>query len=160
MVEAREALHATVHGDAKSWTWLSNWITTIYSQKSVSSAAQSCSCSLLKLMSTQLVMSSNYLILCHPLLLPPSIFPSIRPFLMSQFFASGGQSIGASRSVLPMNIQGWFHLWFVWSPCSPWDSQESSPTPQFKSISSSVLSLLYGPTLTSIHDYWKNQSFD
>ena len=50
--------------------------------------------------------------------------------------------------------------WLVWSPCCPGDSQESSPTPQFKSISSSVLSLLYGPTLISIHDYWKNHSFD
>ena len=48
----------------------------------------------------------------------------------------------------------------VGSPCSPRDSQESSPTPQFKSISSSALSFLYGPTLTSIHDYWKNYSFD
>ena len=48
----------------------------------------------------------------------------------------------------------------VWSPCSPRDPQESSPTPQFKSTNSSVLSLLYGPTLTSIHDYWKNHSFD
>ena len=45
----------------------------------------------------------------------------------------------------------------VGSPCSPRDSQESSPTPQFKSINSSVLSFLYSPTLTSIHDYWKNQ---
>ena len=49
--------------------------------------------------------------------------------------------------------------WLVWSPCSPRDSQESSPTPQFKSINSSALSLLYGSTLTSIHDYWKNYSF-
>ena len=48
----------------------------------------------------------------------------------------------------------------VGSPCSPRDSQESSPTPQFKSINSSVLSFLYSPTLTSIHDYWKNHSFD
>ena len=48
----------------------------------------------------------------------------------------------------------------VGSPCSPRDSQESSPTPQFKSISSSVLSFLYCPTLTSIHDYWKNHSLD
>ena len=53
-------------------------------------------------------------------------------------------------------------LWdgLVGSPCSPRDSQESSPTPQFKSINSSVLSFLYSPTLTSIHDYWKNHSFD
>ena len=50
--------------------------------------------------------------------------------------------------------------WLVWSPCCPWDSQESSPAPQFKSINSSALSLLYSPTLTSIHDYWKNHSFD
>ena len=50
--------------------------------------------------------------------------------------------------------------WLLGSLCSPRDSQESSPTPQFKSINSLVLSLLYGPTLTSIHDYWKNHSFD
>ena len=50
--------------------------------------------------------------------------------------------------------------WLVWSPCSPRDSQESSPTPQFKSISSLALSFLYGPTLKSIYDYWKNRSFN
>ena len=50
--------------------------------------------------------------------------------------------------------------WLVGSPCSPRGSQESSPTPQFKNINSSALSFLYGPTLTSIHDYWKNHSFD
>ena len=65
--------------------------------------------SLLKLMSTKLVMPSNHLILCHPLLLLPSLLPSIR---WSQYFASGGWSIGvsASSSVLPMNIQDWFPL--------------------------------------------------
>ena len=68
--------------------------------------------SLLKLMSIQSVMSSNQFTLCHPLFLPPSILPSIMVFPMSQFFASGGQSIGvsASASVLPMNIQDWFPL--------------------------------------------------
>ena len=50
--------------------------------------------------------------------------------------------------------------WLVWSPCSPRDSQESSPTPQFKSINSLTLSFLYNPILTSTHDYWKNHSFD
>ena len=50
--------------------------------------------------------------------------------------------------------------WLVWSPCSPRDSQEFSPTPQFKSINSLVLSFLYSPTLTSMHDYWKNHSLD
>ena len=84
-------------------------------------------------------------------------FPASGSFQMSQFLASGGQSIGvsASASVLPMNIQDWFPLGIDWlyPPCSPSDSQESSPTPQFKSINSSVLSFLYSPTLTSIHDY-------
>ena len=82
---------------------------------------------------------------------------------MSQFFIWGGQSIGvsASVSVLPRNIQDWFPLgWTDWSPCSPRDSQESSPTSQFKTINSSELSFLYSPTLTSIHDYWKNHSLD
>ena len=62
-------------------------------------------------------MPSNHLILCRPLLLPPSIFPSIRPFHMSQFFTSGSQSIGvsASASILPVNIQDWFSLgWTGW----------------------------------------------
>ena len=67
---------------------------------------------LLKLMSIKLMMPSNHLILCHPLLLLPSIFPAFWSFSMSQFFSSGGQSSGASASmlVLPMNIQGWFPL--------------------------------------------------
>ena len=68
--------------------------------------------SLLRFMSIELVMIFNHLILCGPLLFLPSIFPSIRVFSMSQFFPSGGQSMGASASVsvLPMNIQGWFPL--------------------------------------------------
>ena len=73
--------------------------------------------SLLKLMSIESVMPSNHLILCHPLLLPHSIFPSIRVFLMSQFFTSSGQSIrvSASTSVLSVNIQDWFPLgWTGW----------------------------------------------
>ena len=72
---------------------------------------------LLKLMSIELVIPSNHLILCRPLLLPPSTFPKIRVFPRSQFFASGGQSIrvSASASVLPMNIQDWFPLkWTGW----------------------------------------------
>ena len=53
-----------------------------------------------------------------------------------------------------------FRIDWFWTPFSPRDSQEFSPTPQFKSINSSALSFLYSPTLTSIHDYWKNYSFD
>ena len=65
-------------------------------------------------------------------------FPASGSFQMSQLFPSGGQRSGASASasVLPMNTQDWFPLgWLDGSPCSPRDSQESSPTPQFKSIS-------------------------
>ena len=100
----------------------------------------------------------------HPLS-PPSL-PALNLsqqslFQLSWLFASDGRSIGASASVLPMNIQGWSPLGLtVWSPCSPRDSHESSPTPQFKSINSLVLSLLFGPPLISIHDYWKSHSFD
>ena len=101
---------------------------------------------------------------CHPTISSSVVpfyfclqsFPASGSFPVSQFFASGGQSIGASASasVFPMDIQNWFPLGLTgWISCSPRDSQKSSPTPQFKSISSSVLSLLYGSTLTSIHDY-------
>ena len=114
--------------------------------------------SLFRLSPIELVMPSNHLILCHPLLLLPSVFPSI--WVFSNESASGGESIGASASssVLPMNIQDWFPLGLT--GLSPRDSEESSPTPQFKSINSSVLRFFYGPTLTSIHNYWKNHCFD
>ena len=91
---------------------------------------------------------------CHPIISSSVVpfssclksFSASESFLMSQFFASGGHSIGvsASASVLPMNIQDWFpYGGLVGSPCSPRDSQESFPTPQFKSINSSALSFLY-----------------
>ena len=75
-------------------------------------------------------------------------FPGPGSFLISQLFTLSGQSIEAS--VQPQSFQWIFRIdflqdWLVWSPCSPWDFQESSPTPQSKSISSSALSLLYGP---------------
>ena len=88
-------------------------------------------------------------------------FPASRPVPMNCLCISGGQSIGVSDSVLPMNIEGWFPLgWTGWISLQSKDSQESSPIPQFKSISSLALSLPYGPTLTSIHEYWKNHSFE
>ena len=90
-------------------------------------------------------------------------FPASGSFLVSWLLTSGGQSTGtlASASVLPMNIQDWFPLGWTGSiPCSPRDSQESSPTPQLKGINSSALSLLHSPTLTSIHDHRKNHSLD
>ena len=108
---------------------------------------------------------------CHPTIsssvthffsCPQSFLPS-GSFQMSQFFASGGQSIGVSASApaLPMNIQGWFPLGLTGliSLLSKGLSK-SSPALQFESINSLALSLLYGPTLTSVHDYWKDHSFD
>ena len=92
----------------------------------------------------------------------PRFFPASESFPMSQLFTSGGPSTGASASalVLPINIQGCFPLgWTGLISLCPRDSQESSPAPQFESINSLALSLLYAPTLTSIHDYWKNHSF-
>ena len=93
----------------------------------------------------------------------PQYFPASGSFQMSQLLASGGQSIGvsASASVLPTNTQDWSPLGRTgWSPWSPLDSQESSPTPQFKSINFSALSFIYSPILISIHDHWKNHSLD
>ena len=112
-------------------------------------------------MSTESVMPSNHLILCHLLLPSPSILPSIQSYLISQLFALGCQSIGASTSasVFPMNIQGWYPLGLTGLiSLQSKDAQESSLAPQFKSINSSAFILLYGPTPTSIHDYWKNHS--
>ena len=118
--------------------------------------------SFLKLMSIEPVMPSISLILCRPLLLLPSIFPRIRVFLVSHFFTSGGQSIGvlASASVLSMNIQDKLPLELTGLISLQSKGQDSSPTPQFKIINYLAVSFLYHPTPTSIHDYWKNHSFD
>ena len=119
--------------------------------------------SLLRFMSIELVVPSSHLILCHPLLLLPSIFPSIRVFSKSCLSASGGQSIEAlaSASALPTNIQGWFPLGLAGLILqSKVLNLGSSLAPQFENVYSSVLSLLCGLTFTSVHDYWKNHSFD
>ena len=108
---------------------------------------------------------------CHPSISSSVIpfsscslsFPALGSFPMSQLFAFGGQSIGisASTSVCPINSQDWSPLgWTVGFPCSPRESQESSPTPQFKSINSLAHSFLHSLTLTSIHDRWKNLRLD
>ena len=100
----------------------------------------------------------------HPLLSPspPALsFPPSGSFLMSQLFASGRQSIGASASasVLPMNIQDWSPL--GWTGLISLQSKGLSVfSNTVKSSNSLALGFPYGPTLTSIHDYWKNHSFD
>ena len=114
-------------------------------------------------MSIKSVMPSNHLILCRPLLLPILIFPSIRVFSNeSALHIRWPKYWSFSFSISPSNEYSglisfrmdWFDL-----PAGQ-GTQESSPIPQFKSINSSALSFLYSPTLTSIHDYWKNHSFD
>ena len=118
--------------------------------------------SLLKLMSILSVMPSNHLILCHSLLLLPSIFPRIRVLSSESVLCIRWPKYWSfSFSISPSDeYPSVLWDWLVGSPCSPRDSQESSPTPQFKSINSSALSFLYSLTLISVHDYWKNHSFD
>ena len=118
--------------------------------------------SLLKLMSIELMMPSNHLILFHPLLLLSSVFPSIRVFsnesvLCIRWPKYWSFSISLSNEYSELIS---FRIDFFLSLCCPRDSQESSPPPQFKSINSLVLSFLYSPTVTSINDYWKNHSID
>ena len=101
----------------------------------------------------------------HPLLSPSPLAPNLSQHQsLFQWVNSawGGQSIGVSALalVLPMNTQGWSPLgWTGWISLQS-KSKESSPTPQFKSINSLVLSFLHSPTFTSIHDHWKNHSLD
>ena len=117
--------------------------------------------SLPKLMSTESVMPSTHLILCYPLLLLPSVFPSIRVFSNeSTLCIRWPKYWNFSFNISPSSEYSGLISFTIGSPCSPRDSQESSPTPQFKSINSSALSFLYSPTLTPIHDYWKNHSLD
>ena len=106
---------------------------------------------------------SNHLILCHPLLLLPSIFPSIRVFSNEwALYIRWPKYWSFSISISPSNEHsGLFSFRMDWLDLlAVQGTLKSSPAPQFKSINSLVLSLLYGPTLTSIHDYWKNHSFD
>ena len=120
--------------------------------------------SLLKLMPVKLVMPSDHLILCHSLLLLPSIFPSIRVFYNESVLRIRWPKYWSfSFNISPSNEYSGlisFSIVLIESPCCPRDSQESFPTPQFKSINPLALSFLYSPTLTSIHDYWKNHSLD
>ena len=121
--------------------------------------------SLLKLMSKESVMLSNHhLILCCLLLLPPSIFPDIRVFSNESVLRIRWPKYWTfSLSISPSNeYSGLISFRMDWLDllAVPRDSQESSPTPQFKSINSSELNFLYSPNLISIHDDWKNHSLD
>ena len=139
--------------------FVTSWTAALQASLSITN-----SWSLLKLMSIKSVMPSSHLILCHPLFLLPSIFPSIRVFSNESVLRIKWRKYWSFSFIIsPSNKysgQICFRIGLVGSPCSPRDSQESSPTPQFKTINSSALRFLYSPTLTSTHDYWKNRSFD
>ena len=101
---------------------------------------------------------------CHP-----TISSSAVPFYSCpQYFPASGSFLIRCPKLLELQHQSFqwlfrvdfLQVWLVWSPCCPRNSQESSLTPQFKSINSSVLRFLYNPILTSIHDHWKNHSLD
>ena len=109
-------------------------------------------------LSIESVMLSNHLVLCCPLLLLPSIFPSNRVFSSESVLRISGQSIGvsASASVLPMNIEEWFPL--RWTGSISLQSKGLSRVFSNTTVQRHqflVLSLLYGPILTTIHKYWK-----
>ena len=138
------------------WLFATPWTAACQASLSITNSPR-----LLKLMSIKSVMTTNHLILYRPLL--PSSFPASWSFPMSQFFASGGQRTGvsASASVFPMNIQNWFPLELIGliSLQSKRLSRVfSTTTVQKHQFFSAQLSLW--STLTSIHDYWKNHSFD
>ena len=117
--------------------------------------------SAISVMSTESVTTSNHLILCHPLLLLPSIFPSIRVFSNESFlrirwpkYWNFSISLSSEYSrLVPFRID-WFDL------AVQGTLKSLLPTPQFKSINSLVLNFLYGPTLTFLYDYLRNHSFD
>ena len=115
--------------------------------------------SLLKLMSIESVIPSNHLIFCHPLFLLPSIFPSIRVLSNESALCIRWPKYW-SFSISPSSEYSGLISFRIYCPCCPRDSQEFSPAPQFKRINSLVFSLLYGPIVTSVHDYWKKHSFD
>ena len=109
-VQLEDNQFSSVKSLSHVWLFVTPW--TAAHQASLSTIN---SRGLLKLMSIESVMPSNHLILCHPLILPSSIFPSIMVFSSDQLFTSDGQSIGVSASVLPMTIQDWFPLgWTGW----------------------------------------------
>ena len=134
------------------------WIAARQASLSITNSQSS-----LRLTSTKSVMPSSHLISVVPFSSCPQSLPASESFPMSQLFAWGGQSIGVSaqhQSFQWTPRTGLLLDGLVGSPCSPRDSQESSPIPQFKGINSLVLSFLHSPTLTSIHDHWKNHSLE
>ena len=150
-------IFSSVQSLSHVWLFATPWTTARQASLSITNSQNSC-----KLRPIESVMPPNHHILCRPLLLPPLIFPSIKVFSDESVLRIRWPKYWSfSFNISPSkNAQDWSPLGWTGSPCSPRDSQESSPTPQFKSINSSALSFLYSLTLTSIHDYWKNLNPD
>ena len=154
----RELQFSSVQLFSRVWPFVIPWTAACQASLSITNSRSS-----LRLTSIELVMPSSHLILCHPLLLLPPIPPSIRVFSNeSTLHMRWPKYWSFSFSISPSNEHSglisfrmdWLDLLAVPG------TQESSPTPQFKCINSLALSFLYSPTLTSIHDYWKNHSLD
>ena len=119
--------------------------------------------SVLKFMSIESEVPSNHLILCHPLLLLPSIFPNIRVFSSESVLCIRWPKYWSFFSISPSNeYLGFISFRILWfALLAVQGTLKSLPQhPHFKSISSLVLSLLYSPPFTFIHDYWKNHGFE
>ena len=139
------------------WLFVTPWIAARQASLSITNSRSS-----LRLTSIELVMPSSHLILCRPLFLLPPIPPSIRVFSNESTLSMRWPKYwNFSFSIIPSNEHpGLISFWMDWLDLLAVQGtlQESSPTPQFKSINSSALSLLHSPTLTSIHDHKKNHS--
>ena len=147
----------SVQSLSRVWLFATPWTAAHQASLSITNSP-----SLLKLMSIKSVMPSNHLILCHPLLLLPSNFPSIRVFSKeSVFHIRWPKYWSFSFNISPSNeYSGLISFRMDWLELLAVQASQESSTPQFKSINSLVLRILYSPTLTSTHDYWKNHSLD
>ena len=149
----------SVQSLSRVWLFATPWTTAHQASLSITNCQ-----SPPKSMSIESLMPSNHLILCCPLLLPPSIFPSIRVFSNESTlwirwpkywsFSFNISPFGEHPGLISSRMD-WLDLLAVQGTL-----QESSPTPQFKNINSLALSFLYCPVLTSIHEYWENHSLD
>ena len=149
---------SSVQSLSRIWLFVTPWITACQASLSIMKSQGS-----LKLISIESMMPSSHLILCHPLLLLPSIFPSIKVFSSeSTLLMTWPKYWSFSFNISPFNEHpglisfrmDWLDLLAVQG------TLKSLLQHQFKSINSSALSFLYSPTLTSIGDYWKNHSLD
>ena len=159
VVMGNSGVFSSVQLLSRVWLFVTPWIATHQASLSITNSQ-----SLPKLMSIESVVPSSHLILCHPLLLLPLIPPSIMVFSNeSTLYMRWPKYWSFSFSIIPSNEHpglisfrvDWLDLLAIQGTL-----KESSPTTQFKSINFSVLSFLHSPTLTSIHDHWKNHSLD